>query len=142
MKSSQIENNVKWMMLGMVCISYLVNSLLIVMLRGFDNFSKLFNNFDFIPLFQLGLIVCLVSVYGYITVKNKILRQILTVAYMLPLTGMSFFSLFVLYTLQEHLDSAAGLWAMILMMIVFLIASFDVAAKASLNVIRKNSTSR
>lgn len=123
--SSQLDSkSLKIQMISLTVLVYAINALIIVMMRGFEDFTALFKNVDFIAIFQLGLVFGLACVAGYLYVPGLKLKQVFTFGYMLPLTGTSMISIAAIYFSQLNMNAATGLWVLMALLLVLLAFSF------------------
>lgn len=114
----------KIQMLAATIAVYVINTLVILMLKGGPGFDTLFAGVDFIAVFQLGLVFGLACIIGYIYVPSVKLKQTFNIGFMLPLTGTSMITIAVVYFLQQLMPSTLGMWMLIGLLLALLAFSF------------------
>ena len=129
---------VRMQMLSMAGAVYLINALIMFGISGMVEYKELYHQADMSGVFTLGLVFALFALYGYMHAHNRTVLQLLTFAYMLPLTGMSMITMAVLYFIQRPMSSSYGIWVLMTMAAILLALSFAVSWKASEQAQRMN----
>lgn len=122
---------IRLQMLGMAAAVYFINALIVFAVGNLKEYKELYKQADIASAFTLGLVFALFALYGYLHARNKTVLQVLTFAYMLPLTGTSMITMAILYFVQKSMSNGQGIWILMTFSAILLALSFAVCWKAS-----------
>lgn len=118
-------------MLIMAAAVYLLNAVFVFLLSGLEAYKTLYQGVDMTSAFTLGLVFSLCALFGTFHAHSRATLQLLTFAYMLPLTGTSMITMAVLYFTQQRMAGSLALWCMMALVAMVLALSFGMWWRAS-----------
>lgn len=122
---------IRQQMLVMAAAVYFFNAIFIVLLSGLAEYRQIFDGADMTAAFTLGLVFALSALYGTMHAHRRATLQLLTFAYMLPLTGTCMITMAALYMTQRHMSESYGIWVLMSLTAVLLAMSFGIWWKAT-----------
>ncbi len=122
---------IRQQMLIMAGAVYAFNAIFMFLLSSLSEYKAIYQGVDVTGSFTLGFLFALVALYGTMHVHNRTALQLLTFAYMLPLTGTCMITMTVLYLTQRHMDQSFGLWLLMGLVGALLAMSFGIWWKAT-----------